>query len=137
MPRGSSIESKLNPGPHDLEAMAQALEASGDYRVLRRLAPRAGRHAAAGHVTRLGLFVDVETTGLDPARDEIIELAMVPFIYDLAGEVLDVRAPFSCGPPSLMSEPRPPTPGVRSTNGPSPWRSWFRAAWPVALEQRP
>lgn len=56
--------------------MAQRLKASGDYRVLRRLGPRPTRAAAPGAVTRLGLFVDVETTGLDRARDEIIELAM-------------------------------------------------------------
>ncbi len=49
----------------DLEAMAAALQASGDYRVLRRLAPRPPAAVPYGVVTRTGLFVDVETTGLD------------------------------------------------------------------------
>jgi hypothetical protein len=31
---------------------------------------------------RRGLFVDVETTGLDPETDEIIQLAILPFIFD-------------------------------------------------------
>ena len=43
---------------------------------------------------RQGLFVDTETTGLDPARDEIIELAMVPFTYGLDGQGYAVGEPF-------------------------------------------
>jgi DNA polymerase-3 subunit epsilon len=74
------------------EEMAKTLEATGDYRVLRRLSPRTSLKADGP--TRLGLFVDVETTGLDPARDEIIELAMVPFTYSLSGEVLEVHQAF-------------------------------------------
>jgi transposase InsO family protein len=65
----------------DHEAMAAALDATGRYRVLRRLTSRSLIQPYDGTETRLGLFVDVETTGLDPSRDEIIELAMVRFIY--------------------------------------------------------
>ncbi len=74
--------------------MAQALERSGGYRVLRRLAPMAQRLAPTGVQTRQGLFVDTETTGLDAARDEIIELAMVPFTYGVDGEIYDVGDAF-------------------------------------------
>lgn len=74
--------------------MAAALEASGHYRVLRKLQPRIRSHEPEGSRTRLGLFVDVETTGLDPARHEIIELAMVPFSYGLDGRIFDVGEPF-------------------------------------------
>ena len=60
--------------------MIAVLEAQGDYRVLRRLrSPEPLREAPAG--TRRALLADVETTWLDPDRDEIIELAMVPFFY--------------------------------------------------------
>jgi len=83
-----------NPAAEDLEAMAVILERSGAYRVQRRLAPLSGRAPPADVPTRLGLFVDTETTGLDPARDEIIELAMVPFTYGVDGEVYDVGAAF-------------------------------------------
>lgn len=73
----------------DLEAMAAMLEASGDYRVLRKL--KTGEDAAnfqgAHHI---GLFVDVETTGLDARTDEIIELAMVRFAYDDFGRILGI-----------------------------------------------
>ena len=59
--------------------MAAALEASGQYRVPRKLGARPPATVPEGENTRIGLFVDVETTGLDTRRDEIIELAMVPF----------------------------------------------------------
>jgi DNA polymerase-3 subunit epsilon len=78
----------------DLEAMAAALRASGEYRVLRRLGPRPRIVVPDGVATRWGLFVDVETTGLDPRRDEIIELAMVPFRYGLDGRIYETGEPF-------------------------------------------
>lgn len=78
----------------EFEAMAATLEASGRYRVLRRLEPRSVIAATDGSETRLGLFLDVETTGLDPTQDEIIELAMVPFTYSLDGRIFEIWAPF-------------------------------------------
>ncbi|MGG6430311.1 exonuclease domain-containing protein [Acetobacter ghanensis] len=70
------------------------LEASPDYRVLRRLRPREPVEGYDATETRLGLLVDVETTGLDPDLDEIIELAMVPFRYALDGMIVEVQEPF-------------------------------------------
>jgi DNA polymerase-3 subunit epsilon len=89
----------------DLEAMAQALEASGDYRVLRKLKPRSPTEAPLGAKVRMGLFVDVETTGLDPSRCEIIELAMVPFTYGLDGQIYSVGEAFD-----QLREPSAPIP---------------------------
>ncbi|RAK53005.1 3'-5' exonuclease [Phenylobacterium deserti] len=74
--------------------MAAALEASGRYRVLRKLEDWSPVAPPSGAPTRLGLFVDVETTGLDPARCEILELAMAPFTYGLDGTIYSVGAPF-------------------------------------------
>jgi DNA polymerase-3 subunit epsilon len=90
------IDCKVGPGDQveDLDAMARTLEASGTYRVLRRLAPHVAVDPPPGQVTRQGLVVDVETTGLDAARHEIIELAMVPFTYGLDGQIYAVGEPF-------------------------------------------
>ncbi|NLS26466.1 3'-5' exonuclease DinG [Sphingomonas sp. S2M10] len=88
-----------------LEAAAALLEASQDYRVLRRLQPRAPVMGIPEQDTRLGLFVDVETTGLDPSKDEIIELAMVPFRYSLDGIIVDVGEAFD-----RLREPSAPIP---------------------------
>jgi DNA polymerase-3 subunit epsilon len=85
--------------------MATALEASGEFRVLRRLAPRLPVSPPPGATLRTGLFVDVETTGLDANRCEIIELAMVPFTYGLDGQVFAIGEAFD-----QLREPAGPIP---------------------------
>lgn len=58
----------------ELEALAAGLEQTGDYRVLRRVP-----------TLRRGLIVDVESTGLDPVRDKIIEPVLLPFDFSSDG----------------------------------------------------
>ncbi|SLN72288.1 3'-5' exonuclease [Oceanibacterium hippocampi] len=89
----------------ELEKLAAILEDSGDYRILRRLKPRTAAGALADGESRIGLFVDVETTGLDPERDEIIEIAMLPFRYSLDGVVIEILEPFD-----RLREPSTPIP---------------------------
>ncbi len=76
-----------------LEAMANQLEASGEYRVVRKLTTRAPLPSPPPG-SRLGLVVDVETTGMHVRGDEVIELAMVRFAYSPEGEVLGVMDTF-------------------------------------------
>jgi DNA polymerase III subunit epsilon len=77
------------------EEMAAALTATGLYRVLRKLERRLTIPSPNDRDVRLALFVDVETTGLDPVVDEIVDLAMVPFTYDTAsGVIYEIREPF-------------------------------------------
>lgn len=68
----------------DIENAERVLSQSPDHRVLRRVPPPAdwGLSAAseAGDLRR-AVYVDVETTGLDQERDEVIELAILPFDY--------------------------------------------------------
>lgn len=67
---------------NDLEKMAAALNASGYYHVLRHLDLCPIAEVPAGAALRTALYVDTETTGIDPKQHEIIELAMVPFRYE-------------------------------------------------------
>ena len=49
-------------------------------------------HPAGPGPRRRGLFVDCETTGFDHGRDQVIELAMLPFVYTLEGAITDTPA---------------------------------------------
>jgi DNA polymerase-3 subunit epsilon len=85
--------------------MAEVLSQSPDFRVLRRLVPRAEFAPNAGQATRTGILVDVETTGLDTARSEIIELGMVKFTYtpdDRISQGIDAFSSFN--EPSYLSD---------------------------------
>lgn len=75
------------------DRMAVALEATGDYRILRRLKISPPLDDVP-QGARLGIVLDVETTGIDAATDEVIELAMVPFAYTTDGQILGTLAPF-------------------------------------------
>ncbi len=97
----------------DLERLAQRLEASGSYRVLRRIQPTFVELEPPTRALRRGLYVDVETTGLDPTRDEIIELAMVPFTYSLEGEILAIGQPFQ----GLRAPAQPIPPEITQLTG--------------------
>lgn len=100
--------------PHDLEAMANALDVTGEYRVLRKI--RLGRvlNPPDGESVRNAIFLDLETTGLDPARDEVIELAMVPFSYGATnGRVYEVGEPFQ----RFRQPASPISPGITNLTG--------------------
>ncbi len=66
------------------EAMAQALDAHPDYKVLRRLVPREDWGLAPASGTQRVIVLDTETTGLDAKNERIIELAMLSVLVDTA-----------------------------------------------------
>ena len=65
----------------------QQLEATGDYRVIKRCTPVAAYCEPNEAPKRIGIFLDTETTGLDVETDKVIELAMVPFEFDASGRI--------------------------------------------------
>lgn len=64
-----------------LEQAAAALVKSGEYRLLRKFCPVAQYHELPDS-SPLALLLDCETTGLDPERDQIIELSFILFQFD-------------------------------------------------------
>ncbi|TZG32393.1 3'-5' exonuclease [Agrobacterium sp. B1(2019)] len=74
----------------DHESMARDLEATGNYRILRRLPRRPIIEQARPEFLRRGVILDTETTGLDHRRDEIVEIGVVAFTFNDAGEIGDV-----------------------------------------------
>ena len=85
--------------------MAEILAQSPDYRVLRKLNPRNEFAVSEGQATRTGILLDVETTGLNTMKDEVIELAMVKFTY-----LPDDRIAAITGIFSSFNEPSIPIP---------------------------
>src|SRR3989304_680188 len=66
------------------------LESSGNYRVIKRFTPVERYHPADDQKPRIGIYLDVETTGRDAESDKIIELAMVPFEFLSSGKIYRV-----------------------------------------------
>ena len=62
--------------------LIKQLEETGNYRVIKKLEPQEFYNADDGSDKKTAVFLDVETTGKDPEKDEIIELGMVAFEYN-------------------------------------------------------
>jgi DNA polymerase III subunit epsilon len=87
-----SVPTVLVPLPAD--ALASALGRHVDYRVQRRIEPMKRSALARDRFRWLhGVALDVETTGLDPLRHDVIELAMQTFRLDEFGRIVETGRP--------------------------------------------
>lgn len=83
-----SERSRESSWARSLSQIAQALQDTGDFRVLRRLQPHDEfTQVPADQPTKVAIIVDCETTGLDVRHDEIIELALIRVTYTTGGRV--------------------------------------------------
>jgi len=88
------------------EQMIKALEESGEYKVLRKLGHQDKYSEQTGVELKRAMVLDVETTGFDYETCEVIELAMVSFMFNPdTGEVADVFEPID-----MFQQPSKPIP---------------------------
>lgn len=101
-----------------LEKLAREFEAHEDYRIVRRYS-RVDRYnepdptLAKNDGLKLGVFLDVETTGLDPATEQVIELALVPFEFASDGRIFKVLEEYD----GLRDPGRPIPPEITRLTG--------------------
>ena len=70
--------------------MVRHLQATGRYRILKMLEPRSVAASARPGFPLTGVILDTETTGLNHRKDEIIEIGVIAFTFDEAGNLGDV-----------------------------------------------
>jgi DNA polymerase III subunit epsilon len=81
------------------------LESTGNYRVLKKLQPPKHYNHPDGTDTKLAIYLDLETTGLDYKENEIIEIGLIPFEYSVDGRIFKVHDSFN-----QFQEPAEPIP---------------------------
>jgi DNA polymerase-3 subunit epsilon len=67
----------------ETKELISELEATGDYKVVKKLYPQESYNEDDGSDKRIAIFLDVETTGLSVDEAEIIELGMIAFEFSI------------------------------------------------------
>jgi len=92
LPAGKPKAKAVAPASED---MVRRLEATGDFRILRRLPRLEVAPAASAGFPYTAVIVDTETTGLDHNIHEIIEIGLIAVGFDAMGRIGDVAATYS------------------------------------------
>lgn len=75
---------------NELNDISRQLNASQDYRIYKRYVNPLRYYDDTKEEKLIGVFVDVETTGLAPGNDKIIELALVSFEFLPDGRIFSL-----------------------------------------------
>lgn len=92
---GSPVMKRHSTAALNEEDMVRHLEETGRYHILKRLESRSVATAAQPGFSRRGVILDTETTGLNYRKDEIIEIGVVAFTFDEAGNIGNVIGVYS------------------------------------------
>jgi DNA polymerase III subunit epsilon len=76
------------------EQLIEKLEASGNYKVIRKLKKVEGFHEDPNAKKKIGVVLDTETTGFDFATEKIIELGMIFFEFSSDGRIFKIIKEF-------------------------------------------
>ena len=72
---------------HDLKKLAAILSESGQYRVTEKYQKQEFYNTDGASNKLIGVFLDIEATGLSYSNDKLIELGMVKFEYTEDGRI--------------------------------------------------
>jgi len=74
----------------ETKELISELEATGDYKVVKKLYPQESYNEDDGSDKSIAIFLDVETTGLSVEEAEIIELGMIAFEFSKDGRIFKI-----------------------------------------------
>ena len=80
---------------HDLKKLAKILSESDQYRVIQKYQKQDSYNTASTDHKLIGVFLDIEATGLSYATDKMIELGMVKFEYTQDGRIFRLLDEFN------------------------------------------
>ena len=85
-----------NNKSNDLIQMVDIVNQSDQYRVITKYNKPEFYNLGNDVSKKIGVFLDIEATGLSFAEDKLIELGMVKFEYSLDGRIFNILEEFNC-----------------------------------------
>lgn len=89
------MTTKTQPNYLDFIKMADTLNQSNQYRVITKYNKPEFYNLSTDVPQKIGVFLDIEATGLSFTEDKLIELGMVKFEYNLDGRIFRILEEFN------------------------------------------